>query len=60
MKLLEAINASTVGFTIVSNAGKRYTPAKLCAKFIGEHAAVYNSYGMTEQERKGRWEIDVK
>lgn len=50
MKLLEAINAS-------SNAGKRYTPAKLCAKFIGEHAAVYNSCGMTKAEREGEWEI---
>ncbi|MEH6941626.1 hypothetical protein [Bacillus sp. JJ722] len=51
MRLLEAIRAS-------SNAGKRYTPAELAAKMLGEHAAMFRCCGTTEAERKGRWEID--
>lgn len=57
MTLLEAIRASIAGYSIVSNAGKRYKPAELDAKFIGAQAAVYNSCGITERERKGEWRI---
>lgn len=55
MSILQAAQASAQGSTIVSNAGRRYTPDQLAVKWVGAHYASLNNAGMTEAERKGAW-----
>lgn len=57
MTILEAAQASAQGITVVSNAGRRYTPDQLTVKWVGTHYASLNNAGMTEAERKGAWDI---
>lgn len=57
MTLLEAINAASNGSTIVSCAGRRYTPQMLAPIWTSNRCASYATSGMTEQERKGAWEV---
>lgn len=57
MSLLEAAQASAQGNTVVSNAGRRYTPDQLAVKWVGAHYASLKNAGMTEAERKGAWDI---
>lgn len=57
MTLLEAAQTSAQGITVISNAGRRYTPDQLAVKWVGAHYASLNNAGMTEAERKGAWDI---
>lgn len=57
MTTLEAAKASSQGITVISNAGRLYTPDQLAVTWVGAHYASLNSAGMTEAERKGAWDI---
>ncbi len=56
-KLTYAMIASANGIPVVSNKGIRYNPEQLNAKAIGEHAAVFDSGVIPEEERKGDWRV---
>ncbi|WP_339273811.1 hypothetical protein MKY59_21700 [Paenibacillus sp. FSL W8-0426] len=60
MNILEAAHASAQGHTVISNAGRRYTPDQLAVKWVGAHYASMNGAGMTEAERKGEWKNDAR
>ena len=55
MTLLQAMEASMKGETIVSNTGRKYTPKELNVQRLGKEAVVYNSCGITKEEGKGEW-----
>ena len=57
--LTYAIIASANGIPIVSNKGIRYNPEELNAKALGEHAAVFDSGVISEEERKGDWRVMI-
>lgn len=57
MTILEAAQASAQGHTVISNAGRHYTPDQLAVKWVGAHYASMNNAGMMEAERKGAWDI---
>lgn len=57
MTLFEAMNYAAAGRTIVSNAGKQYTPAELTPIYCGQHYAVFTTGTTTECERKGAWNV---
>lgn len=55
--LTYAMIASANGIPVVSNKGIRYNPEQLNAKAIGEHAAIFDSGVISEEERKSDWVI---
>lgn len=59
MTLLDAIQAAARGETIVSCAGKRYTPDMLAPIWTSNRCASYTAAGTTKEEREGTWEIET-
>ena len=56
MTFIQALKASDQWkSTIISYTGQNYTHEDLQIKSIGKEIFVYNSCGITKEERKGDW-----